>query len=383
MNELVTPAAPSQPTSVAVAAAQSSAVAEVHAMYSVAAHNRRIPELVRQALIKECRTPSFAERAVYTLPFGGKEVRGPSVRFTEAYARAARNFWCRDSIVSVTPTHTVVEVAVIDLEAMHVETAQVAVTPTVERKDPGDREIISQRVNSEGKPTFTVRASDSEMLGKTRSAISKLRRNLMLKFVTFDLLAECGKIVAETNENEAAQHPEEARRKLVDAFGELGVPADQLVEAIGQPIESLSPKQIAEWREIYTAINEGHATWADVRAATMPQPTATDDTPATPSRESLLARVRSVQGGTPKPAQAPPAATPANENKPDPVEAGEERARVIDALNEWVETKRPEVGATIRKHMAAVGKDKISEMTTAQVSAIVKELRQLDTKKKT
>lgn len=375
-NELVPQ--PERPTSVSVAGAQSSAIAEVQAMYTVANTNRRIPELVRQAIIKECRTPSFAEKAVYTLPFGDKEVRGPSVRFTEAYVRAARNFLVRDRIVDITPTHTIIEVCVIDLESMNVEQAQAAVTPTVERKYPGDREILSQRVNSEGQPTFLVRATDAEMLGKTRSAVSKLKRNLIKTFITFDLLAECGKIVAETNENEAAQHPEEARRKLVDAFGELGVPADQLVEAIGQPIESLSPKQIAEWREIYTAINEGHATWADVRAATMQQPTATDDAPATPSRESLLARVRSVQNGTPKPTQAPPA----NESKPDPVEAGEERARVIDALNEWVETKRPEVGVTIRKHMAAAGKDKISEMTTAQVSAIVKELRQLDTKKK-
>jgi hypothetical protein len=67
-----------------------------------------------------------------------------------------------------------------------------------------------------------------------------------------------------TQANADAEDPDAAKRKLFDAFGALGVRAEQIKEYLGHDAAALSPKELADLRALYSAIRDGEATWREV-----------------------------------------------------------------------------------------------------------------------
>jgi hypothetical protein len=81
--------------------------------------------------------------------------------------------------------------------------------------------------------------------------------------------------------DEAARDPDAERKRIVDAFGGLGVKAGQLTEYLGHDIGTCSPKELVDLRGLYGAIKDGEATWASVmeNKAEQGQAAATDRRP--------------------------------------------------------------------------------------------------------
>lgn len=240
------------------------AKAAIEARYILAMRRPRDMNNTRVLLLRECQRPGFAQSAWYRKPIG-QGVEGFSVRFAEAAARCMTNVMPEVITVYDDREKRIVRVSVTDLEANVTYTKDVTVSKTVERTTvKGGQEVIGSRQNSQGKTTYLVVANEDELLNKEGSLVSKAMRNLVLRLVPGDILDECEAAIMETRKRgENAQDPDAARKKIVDAFAAQGVMPADLKAYLGQELSSVSPAQLQQLRDIYTAIKAGEATWKD------------------------------------------------------------------------------------------------------------------------
>jgi len=275
------------------------AEAQIQARYVMAMQNRRDIMGARAALLKDCDRPFFARKAIYRKPIG-KGVEGPSIRLAESAARAMTNILTDVSAIYDDPTKRIVRVIASDLETNVTYTKDVTVNKTIERLQPtAGRKIISQRVNSQGKPTYLIEATDDEILDREGALASKAMRTCLLRLIPADILEEAIQRCYQTQAKKDAEDPDGARKDMVDAFGELCINVEQIGEYLGHPLDQTDPKEMKDLRGIYTAIKDGEATWAEAIASReaqqpktpAPAATATPEQPAQPKGQTTLADV--------------------------------------------------------------------------------------------
>ncbi|OYV95161.1 MAG: hypothetical protein B7Z68_07330 [Acidobacteria bacterium 21-70-11] len=247
-------------------AVASQAKAMVEARYTIALHRPRNWDQVRQDLLKECRRPTFANNksAYYRKPIGAG-VEGLGIRFVEVALRCMTNVLIETTMIFEDAQKEVHRVSVTDLEANVTYPLDVKVSKTVERSKPADDgSYLSMRKNSYNKITYTVPANDDDLLNKRAALISKAIRTLGLRIVPGDLCDEAEDIIKSVRMDEASRDPEAERKRIVDAFGSLGVKANQLAEYLGHDIGSCTPKELVDLRGLYGALKDEEATWATV-----------------------------------------------------------------------------------------------------------------------
>jgi len=261
----------SQQTTTAVVETASTAVAAqakamVEARYVMAMQRPRNWDQVRQDIVRECRRPSFAHNksAYYRKPIGAG-VEGLGIRFVEVALRCMTNVLVETSMIFEDDAKEVHRVSVTDLESNLTYPLDVRVSKTVERSKPmDDGSYFSVRNNSYGKKVFTVAANDDDLLNKRAALISKAIRTLGLRIVPGDLQDEAEVIIKEVRMNEASRDPGAERKRIADAFGEIGVKASDLVSYLGHSLDACSPQELVDLRGIYGAIKDGEATWKSV-----------------------------------------------------------------------------------------------------------------------
>jgi hypothetical protein len=242
------------------------AKAMVEARYVMAMRQPRNLDQVRQDLMAECKRPSFAHNksAYYRKPIG-KGVEGLGIRFVEVALRCMKNVLVETSMTFEDDAKEIHCVSVTDLESNLTYPLDVRVSKTVERSNPmDDGSYISVRKNSYGKLTYTVPANDDDLLNKRGALISKAVRTLGLRIIPGDLQDEAEEIIKAVRKDDAAKDPDRARKKMVDAFGSLGIKADDLVEYLGHSLDSCSPQEMTDMFALYGAIKDGEATWKQV-----------------------------------------------------------------------------------------------------------------------
>lgn len=249
----------SHETAASAAAAQSKALVE--ARYTVAIARPRDMDAVREALLKECRRPSFAAVARYNKPIG-RGVVGPSIRFAEAAIRCMTNIVVEEVTIYDDDEKRIIQVSVADLEANVPYTTSVTIDKTVERSSAKDGdEVLRKRKNSRNYDVFIVRATEDEILNKKNAILSKAIRTLSLRLVPGDIVDECMFTVVETQKNADAKDPDGARLKIVDAFAALNVTVADLKSYVGGDLNKLSPAELADLRALHATIKEGETTW--------------------------------------------------------------------------------------------------------------------------
>ena len=260
-NELALP----DTASTAVAA---QAKALVEARYIMALRRPRDMDVVRERMLKECARPSFAAVARYVKPIGkdkSKWPTGPSIRFAEAAVRNMTNITIETMTVYDDREKRIVRVTVTDLEANVPYSQDVTIAKTIERRQKKDGDtVISTRTNSYGDTLYILEATDDDIINKQQALISKAVRTLGLRLIPGDIVDECMEQVLVTQANADAEDPDAAKRKLFDAFGHLGVRAEQLKEYLGHDAATLAPKELQDLRALYAAIRDGEANWRDV-----------------------------------------------------------------------------------------------------------------------
>jgi hypothetical protein len=256
-------------------AAAAQAQAAVQARYIMALRRPRDIDQVRVRLLKDCKRLRFAEVAKYRKPVGKKKnedtgkweqqfVEGPSIRFAEAALRALTNVYPEISTVYDDDRKRIVRVSVTDLESNLTYAKDVVIEKVVERSNAEGRILISQRLNSWGKTTYTVVATDDELAMKESALVSKAMRQHALRIMPGDLVEEAMDLVYDTVHKGVADDPDAHRKKLVDAFFGLGVQPAQLAEFLGHELGTANPGEIVKLREIYATIRDGETSWHEV-----------------------------------------------------------------------------------------------------------------------
>lgn len=299
----------------AASAVAAQARAAVEARYVMAERNPRDWDTVRIKLLKDCSRPGFAAVARYRKPVGKKFIEGPSARFAEAAARHMGNICVEPLTIFDDSKRRITRIVATDLESNLTYQTDVVIEKTIERHNPADRVIIRQRTNTRNETVYIVEATEEEIANKVASGASKANRQNILKILPGDILDECMEKCIATLHDESAKDPDAARRKLADAFAAIGVTPDKIKEYLGHDLDSVSPAELTDLRDIYNAIKEGETTW---RAVMDEQGGAekkeSNTAPSPKGSDAVKSKVRERIKVTIE----PPAS--ANENGPPPIE---------------------------------------------------------------
>ena len=257
-----TPAVQSHIDPAAVAAAES-VKARIQAQYLVALSHPRSYDQSRFRIMEACRRPSFADKVEYKKPVGGKTIVGPSVRFAELALREWGNIDYSNTVVYDDEMNRRISVVITDLETNTTFSSSIQITKTVERKDNKGRDVISERINSYGEKIYIVKATEDEILTKQAAMISKALRNEGLRLIPQEIIEEAINIARLTQQKDVSSNMDEARKKISDAFGGLGIQPKHLEEYLGHPMSMCVPAEITDLRAIFNAIKNGEAKWND------------------------------------------------------------------------------------------------------------------------
>lgn len=250
-------------TSGSVLAEQAKAL--VQARYIIALQRPRDWDVVRQRILKACDRPTFAETAVYKKPIGGSYVSGLSIRFAEEARRDMCNIQADRTIIYDDLTKRIVRISLTDLEANNPDYKDIVLEKTVERRNPKGRNVLSQRLNSSGEVTYTVEATEDELLTKESALSSKIERQLTLKILPGDIQDEALRAIRDTQKKADKSDPDAAKKRLIDAFDDLGIRVADLKSFLGiDSLDGMQPNDVQQLRDIYTAIKEGETNWREV-----------------------------------------------------------------------------------------------------------------------
>jgi hypothetical protein len=246
----------------AVAAAES-AKARIQAAFLMALHKPRNSDQARVNILEACKRPMFAERVEYSKPVGGKAIKGPSVRFAELALREWQNVMTESQVIYEDETVRRIRVSITDLETNASFSKEIQIGKTVERRRADGREVVSERTNTDGKQTYIVKATDEELHNKEAALISKALRNEGLRLIPSDIVDEAIEVAKETLKKQDAQDPNAAKKKLLDAFAEIGIKPKDLEEYLKHKTDLITPAELQDLRGIYRAIKDGDAKWAE------------------------------------------------------------------------------------------------------------------------
>lgn len=262
--------------------------AAVNARHIMAMNRPRDLMVARSRLLDDAKRPGFAKVAIYHKPVGDG-VEGPSIRLAEAAARAMGNIYADVAAIYDDKDKRILRVSATDLESNLTYPVDVTIAKTIERaRPPQGRRILSTRKNSKGADVFIVEATDEEILDKERATTSKALRTCLLRLVPGDILEEAITQCYATRRGEIKKDPNEARKKMADAYESLGISAAQLVEYMGHALADTDVAEIDRMRSLYQTIRDGEATWAEAMESKRGATQSADQQPSKKSAEERI-----------------------------------------------------------------------------------------------
>ena len=330
--------------------------AMVGAMCRLAELHPRNEDRALAGILRDCERPGFAGSledpvAMYNRK-AGKEfnkatgrwedvwVQGASIRLAESMLRHWRNVHISVDTVFDGDDLRICHVAVMDLQNNIHYATDVNVPKRVEKlgfgkneEPPKGREVLSSRINSEGKRTYLVNATDGEIIMLQNNLISKAIRNNGLRLLPRDVIELALEQIRATQAKEDAKDPDAGRRNVVLQFSKIGVDADMIGEYLNHPIEQTSPAELADLRRVYTLIKQGDSSWGEIMDERGPEGSADEQEQ---KMAEQLAKLRAKE--TPKKPEPK-----AEEKQPEPTESDEDRAgrEALEAQRAKYETPKP------------------------------------------
>ena len=220
----------------------SRAIAEVQAAVAAAKNFPRDPVAATDRVLQSCTRQTLAEQAVYSYPRGGQTVTGPSIRLAEAIAQCWGNiqYGVRELITSSDGT-------VIEAYAHDVET-NTRVSRTFR---------VAHKRSARGR-TQTL-SDPRDIYEMTANQGARRVRACILAVIPGDVidaaLRQCELTLANT-----ATVDDDSVAKLVAAFGEVGVTAEQLSHRLGgKHLSAMSSAEMISLRRVYQTLRDGMA----------------------------------------------------------------------------------------------------------------------------
>jgi hypothetical protein len=239
--------------------------AQVQARYIVAKGNPRDIDVVRTRILKACDRPAFASAALYKKPQGNATLTGLSIRFAEEAQRCLGNLMPERTIIYDDETKRIVRISLTDLETNITHSKDLVLNKTVERKSASGREVVGQRTNTNNETVYIVLSTEDELLMKEANTSAKWERTLTLKLLPGDIQDEAKDAIRQTMERADRADPDAAKKKIIDAFDEIGIRANELKTYLGvATLDGMQPADFNSLRDAYAAIRDGEATWREL-----------------------------------------------------------------------------------------------------------------------
>lgn len=225
-------------------AVQGREVADMQALYLMAALNPRDPVKATDRIINACARPSLAEKSTYVYKRGGSEVAGPSIRLAEAIAQEWGNFESGFREVGRGVDQTGVGYSDVQAYATDLQTRST--------------KRISFRVRhwrDTQKGGYALK-EERDIYELVANMASRRVRNCILSVIPGDVIERALDQCALTMKTNADNSPEQIS-KIIETFAEIGVSKQQIEKRIQRRIESIQPAQIVQLRRIYVSIKDG------------------------------------------------------------------------------------------------------------------------------
>ncbi len=246
----------------AVAAAES-AKARIQAAYIMALQKPRNEDQARARILAACRRPEFADRVEFSKPVAGRKIKGPSIRFAELALREWGNILSDISVIYEDDHTKRIRIGELDLETNANFTKEITIKKTVERKNNQGRQVLGNRLNTNGETVYIVAATEDELNNKENALISKTIRNEGLRLIPSDIIDEAIATAKQTMHSRDSQDPQGEKKKVLDAFMIIGIQPKDVESYLGHPLDTISPAELQDLRGVYRAIRDGEQSWSD------------------------------------------------------------------------------------------------------------------------
>jgi hypothetical protein len=215
---------------------------EVQAAATIARKFPRDEGRALERILASCRRRGLAEEAQYAYPRGGQTVTGPSIRLAEALAQNWGNL----------------DFGIVELEQRQGDSTVMAFCWDLETnvRQLKTFTVRHWRQTKQGGYPLTDPRDVYELIANHGA---RRLRACILGIIPGDIVdaavAECECTLAQKKEEPLG----EAARKMVQAFGRLGITAPMLEKRLGHALEEIEEAELTALRKTFIAIKEGGA----------------------------------------------------------------------------------------------------------------------------
>ena len=224
------------------------AAAEVQAAFVVAKRFPRDEMTAYTKIVKACKRPSLAKTALYSYPRGKSDtgqanlVSGPSIRLAETLAQAWGNLRSGIQEIERNEDSSLMKAFCLDLET----NTENSVTFTVPHK----------RDTKRGSYALTDARDIYELISNQGS---RRLRACILRSIPGDLVEKAIEECRSTIARGEGEPIGDRVRKMVVAFGEVGVPQEAIEKRLGHPVGQTVAAELPDLQAIYQAIRDSFA----------------------------------------------------------------------------------------------------------------------------
>ena len=225
-----------------VAIEASRAIAEAQGKLVIAKRFPRDEVQAYNRVAQACQRKGIAEKAFYSYNRGGGTVSGPTIRFAEELARCWGNIDYGIKELSQDEGKSEMQAYAWDLET-NAQSVQNFTNPHIREVGGKAKILTSQRDIYEINANMGARRLRSRILAILPTDLVDMAIN------------ECKKTLAGNNDEPLIDRV----KKMIVAFGKLGVTQDQIEKRLGRKADTMTIDDFTDYIGIYNAIKQGES----------------------------------------------------------------------------------------------------------------------------
>ena len=229
-----------------VAIEASRAIAEAQGKLVIAKRFPRDEVQAYNRVAQACQRKGIAEKAFYSYNRGGGTVSGPTIRFAEELARCWGNIDYGIKELSQDEGKSEMQAYAWDLET-NAQSVQNFTNPHIREVGGKAKVLTSQRDIYEINANMGARRLRSRILAILPTDLVDMAIN------------ECKKTLAGNNDEPLIDRV----KKMVVAFGKLGVTQEQIEKRLGRKVDTMTIDDFTDYIGIYNAIKQGESKIAE------------------------------------------------------------------------------------------------------------------------
>lgn len=229
-----------------VAIEASRAIAEAQGKLVIAKRFPRDEVQAYNRVAQACQRKGIAEKAFYSYNRGGGTVSGPTIRFAEELARCWGNIDYGIKELSQDDGKSEMQAYAWDLET-NAQSVQNFTNPHIREAGGKAKILTSQRDIYEINANMGARRLRSRILAILPTDLVDMAIN------------ECKKTLAGNNDEPLIDRV----KKMVVAFGKLGVTQEQIEKRLGRKVDTMTIDDFTDYIGIYNAIKQGESKIAE------------------------------------------------------------------------------------------------------------------------